>query len=79
MIDGGLIANSPALIAYEMATQLNKKKNIRMLSLGTGLGPAQKIDTKDWSKLSMLKVAGDFAVDIDVFCTDKILTMVFKK
>jgi len=50
-----------------------------MLSLGTGLGPAQKIDTKDWSKLSMLKVAGDFAVDIDVFCTDKILTMVFKK
>jgi len=40
MIDGGLIANSPALIAYELSTQLNKKKPIRILSLGTGLGPA---------------------------------------
>lgn len=35
-IDGGIICNNPALYAYQMASSLKGKKNIRVLSLGTG-------------------------------------------
>ena len=39
LIDGGVIFNNPAMYAYEMARILKKKKNIRVLSLGTGEKP----------------------------------------
>jgi patatin-like phospholipase/acyl hydrolase len=35
-IDGGIICNNPAFYAYQIANSFNGKKNIRVLSLGTG-------------------------------------------
>jgi patatin-like phospholipase/acyl hydrolase len=35
-VDGGIICNNPSLYAYQVAKLLNKKKNIRILSIGTG-------------------------------------------
>lgn len=37
MIDGGVICNNPAFYAYETAKSLRGKKNIRIMSLGTGV------------------------------------------
>ena len=37
LIDGGLVCNNPALYAYNAAFFLSEKKNIRVLSLGTGV------------------------------------------
>lgn len=36
VIDGGIICNNPELYAYMMAKYLKNKKNVRLLSLGTG-------------------------------------------
>lgn len=39
LIDGGTIFNNPAMYAYEFARIIKGKKNIRVLSLGTGEKP----------------------------------------
>lgn len=36
LIDGGVICNNPSLYAYMMASYLKNKRNLRLLSLGTG-------------------------------------------
>ena len=36
LVDGGVICNNPSFYAYELASELKGKKNIRMVSLGTG-------------------------------------------
>ena len=36
IVDGGIIANNPALLSYMMQSKIKKKKPIRILSLGTG-------------------------------------------
>ena len=36
-IDGGVICNNPALYAYDIAKYLRGRKNIRVMSLGTGV------------------------------------------
>jgi patatin-like phospholipase/acyl hydrolase len=39
IIDGGIVCNNPSLVAYIMANVIRKKKHIRVISLGTGVGP----------------------------------------
>ena len=36
LIDGGIIANNPAMYAYLHAKYANKRKNVRIVSIGTG-------------------------------------------
>ena len=47
MIDGMFVSNDPGYYAYQIATIFNEKKNIRLLSIGTGenLNP-EKISKK---------------------------------
>ena len=42
LIDGGIICNNPALYAYQIAYYLREKRNIRMISIGTGV-PTENI------------------------------------
>ena len=36
-VDGGIICNNPALYSYILAKEMHQKKNIRVVSLGTGV------------------------------------------
>lgn len=47
LIDGGLIANDPSLIAYMHANFNLKKPNIRVVSIGTGMSEMTKLDPDD--------------------------------
>jgi patatin-like phospholipase/acyl hydrolase len=44
LIDGGIIANNPSLYAYEYANKVLKKEKVRVISIGTALGPGNQID-----------------------------------
>jgi patatin-like phospholipase/acyl hydrolase len=37
LVDGGVICNNPSLYAYLYAKYFKKHKNIRLISLGTGM------------------------------------------
>ena len=39
LIDGAVIANDPAFLAYETAKSLDNERNITILSIGTGIFP----------------------------------------
>lgn len=39
LVDGGLIANSPALYAYDIAKSLENRNNLKVMSLGSGSRP----------------------------------------
>lgn len=64
LVDGGIVANNPELIAYMVASSLHPKAKIHMLSLGTGTAPdmpdAKK--TNDWGVLQWL-TKGDLIDD----------------
>ena len=54
LIDGGVIANNPSLYAYEYANKVLDKKLIRIVSIGTAIGPGKKLDADtvnllDWA------------------------------
>ena len=76
IVDGGIISNNPALIAYLISKVLNKKDPIRIVSLGTGVPPAITIDPDEFTKYTWLGLASDLAVDIDTFMTDKTLRQI---
>jgi patatin-like phospholipase/acyl hydrolase len=40
LIDGGVIANNPSLYAYEFANRVLGKKKVRIIAIGTAIGPA---------------------------------------
>ena len=70
-IDGGIICNNPALYAYQMAKILNKKKDIRLLSLGTGektFTPYESAD--DLTLFSYIKKMGEFMMNMDAYASD---------
>ena len=56
-IDGGIVSNNPSLIGYTEAMKYFKTKNIKVLSIGTGID-REKIDgpsSKKWGALGWLK------------------------
>ncbi|MEK9650449.1 MAG: patatin-like phospholipase family protein [Gammaproteobacteria bacterium] len=53
LIDGGVVANNPSLIGYVEASKLFKTKNIRVLSIGTGIN-RRKINGKQSSTWGMV-------------------------
>lgn len=63
-IDGGVICNNPTLYAFKMATYLNHKKNVRILSLGTGSVPFDEFD-RDMDKKAFISRSGEFMMNID--------------
>lgn len=62
LIDGGVIANNPSLYAYEFANKILKKKKVRVFSIGTALGPGNKLQSDNVNLL-------DWAVEISSLIT----------
>ena len=54
LIDGGIICNNPSMYAYQMAYYFWGRRNIRVLSLGTGEKKFEKIDASTMDMLSYL-------------------------
>ena len=55
LVDGGIIANNPSLYATEYASVSLKRKKIRVISIGTALGPAPDINATDVTILDWMK------------------------
>jgi patatin-like phospholipase/acyl hydrolase len=53
LIDGGIVANNPSLIGYVEASKFFKTKNIKVLSIGTGIN-RRKINGKKSSTWGMV-------------------------
>ena len=67
LIDGGVIANNPALYAYFVAKRLKHKEDIRVISLGTAGKPFQPIESAEEINLaSYLTSVDDFMMRIDI-------------
>ena len=54
LIDGGVIANNPSLYAYEFAKRVLGKKKVRIIAIGTAIGPApalqaDNVNLLDWA------------------------------
>lgn len=73
IIDGGIIANNPAIYCYLLAHDLYEKQKIRILSLSTGTDLDYKADLKKFNGISYLKVFFEFLNNIDIFFTDEML------
>jgi len=78
-IDGGIICNNPALYAYQIATLLNDKKKVRIMSLGTGENPFNKVTSKyDFDKTAYLAYKSEFMMNMDTYSADFYLQQQFK-
>lgn len=55
LIDGAIIANNPSMYAFIIASQFNKKKDIRMISLGAGKMKEKTIDPNHVNAFVWLK------------------------
>jgi hypothetical protein len=66
LVDGGIIANNPSMYAFIFASEMNKKKNIRVVSIGTGQVKQPKIDPNNVSILTWVSNLGDLIVDVEV-------------
>jgi len=73
IIDGGIVCNNPSLVALIMANVIRRKKHIRVISLGTGVGPLQPIDSDTFTRFDWTKLAVDVAVDFDTFMADRVV------
>jgi len=78
VIDGGIIANNPALFSYMMQSKIKKKTPIRIFSMGTGISEVEEIDVNEMTRFKWLTLSGEFMIDIDVFASDNILRQVMK-
>ncbi|CDW84800.1 patatin [Stylonychia lemnae] len=66
LVDGGIIANNPSMYAFIFASEMNKKKNIRVVSIGTGQVKQPMIDPDNVSILTWVENLGDLIVDVEV-------------
>lgn len=76
-MDGGTICNSPSLYAFEIASSLRDKENIRVLSIGTGTGKEDDDDVtnpKNYrNDISKLSLYFDFSYKIETAAANEIL------
>ena len=56
-----------------MANVIRQKSRIRIISLGTGVGPLQPIDSDKFTRFDWTKLAMDVAVDFDTFMADRVV------
>ena len=54
LIDGGVIANNPAMYAYLHSQFANNQTNIRLISIGTGETPPTKFEGDTVNKFDWL-------------------------
>lgn len=76
LIDGGVICNNPAFYAYEIAKELYKESDIRIISLGTGEPPSEKKTSSNpasFNKLTNLGMTNDFLMNIETYTFNHIL------
>lgn len=74
IIDGGIIANNPALYANLMARYLLDKQNVRIISFSTGTDKDHEAFSKtEISKLDMLSLTAEFLMNIETFNTANML------
>lgn len=70
-IDGGIIANNPALNSYTIAKKFRHKKNIRVVSLGTGEKPFKPFDHPELlEKIDFMKMSGEFMMNMDTYTVE---------
>lgn len=68
LIDGGVIFNNPGLYAYEFAKYLLGKKNIRIMSLGTGEKPFKKFSNPlKLGKASWAAKLSEFMMNMETY------------
>lgn len=75
LVDGGTICNSPSLYAYDIAVSLRDKKDIKVLSIGTGTGKTNDVvNQKDYQNdASKLSLYFDFSYKIETAAANEIL------
>lgn len=66
LVDGGIIANNPSMYAFIYASELNKKENIRLISIGTGYNPPDPIDPNNIDILTWVDNLSTLLVDVEV-------------
>lgn len=66
MIDGGIIANNPALLSYMYAKYILGKEDIRIMSLGTGTPFPSEYNIDSWNSIDYTALSVELMIDIDV-------------
>lgn len=73
MIDGGIICNNPSLYAYIAAHIFKKKKNVRILSIGTGNEASEISDKMEYNKFDTIGMTSKFLTTFEQIAAEKIL------
>lgn len=79
LIDGGVIANNPALLANMYATHILREKDLRILSLGTGMPIPTEYDLDGWNRRDFDSLSYELILDIDIDMVDSLLEKMFKR
>jgi patatin-like phospholipase/acyl hydrolase len=67
LIDGGIIAYNPSFYAFIHAAENLKKKDLRIISLGTGLTTTEKYNAKQsMDTISWLMMLEDILVNVEI-------------
>lgn len=78
LVDGGVIANEPALYAYLHSQYSLNKTNIRLISVGTGMANPQKVDPKNINTVTWLENLGTFLTTTEQFTHEYLLDLMAK-
>lgn len=65
MIDGGIIANNPAMYAYIHSKYANKQDKIRFVSIGTGTTQPTALDSSSVTKVDWLMQVGSLLTVVE--------------
>lgn len=76
-----VIGNNPALYAFMLHSKIKDvtQENIRVLSIGTGLGPAPDVKGDSLSRVDWLALSGELTADVDMEVHNKILERVLNR
>lgn len=64
LIDGGVIANEPAFYAYVFSSEILNKTDIRVVSIGTGIGQPSELDVTKITLVTWLALATTFITTV---------------
>lgn len=70
LVDGAVICNNPAYYAYQIANKIYKKKDIRMVSLGTGESTFKPFDPDHFDRSTLYSSTNEFLMNIEVYTSD---------